>query len=190
MRELILGGARSGKSRLAEQRAVASGLPVIFIATAQALDGEMAQRIATHRAQRAPEWQVIEEPLELAAVLRRHAASDHCLLVDCLTLWLSNLICADDAAWQAETGENVSCAPLHQATQDLIDTLPALPGRQILVSNEVGCGIVPMTALARRFVDEQGRLNQRVAATCEQVTLVAAGLPLLLKSPPSAAARR
>jgi len=189
MRELILGGARSGKSRLAEQRAVASGLQVIYIATAQALDAEMAHRIAVHRAQRPPAWRVVEEPRELAAALRRHAASDHCLLVDCLTLWLSNLIIGDDATSQAEAGNQLSGARLQPATQELIETLPSLPGEQILVSNEVGCGIVPMTALARCFADEQGRLNQRVAAVCEQVTLVAAGLPLVLKSPPSAPLR-
>lgn len=190
MRELILGGARSGKSRLAEERALASGLHVIYIATAQALDGEMGRRIAKHRAQRPPQWQVVEEAFELATALRRHAASDVCLLVDCLTLWLSNLIIADEASSQADAGSEVSCPRLQPATQDLIDVLPLLPGRQILVSNEVGCGIVPINALARLFTDEQGRLNQRVAAVCEQVTLVAAGLPLILKSPPSTMASR
>lgn len=183
MRELIIGGARSGKSRLAEQRACDSGLRVIYIATAQALDGEMARRIADHRARRPATWQVIEEPLELAGVLRRQAADDVCLLVDCLTLWLSNLLFAGDAARQAEADETVDCPRLRSAIRELLDSLPVLPGRQILVSNEVGCGVVPMGAIARCFAEEQGRLNQRLAAVCEQVTLVAAGLPLVLKSP-------
>ncbi len=183
MRELIIGGARSGKSRLAEQRANDSGLRVVYVATAQALDGEMARRIANHRSRRPANWQVIEEPLELAAVLRRQAAAEVCLLVDCLTLWLSNLLFAGDAARQAEAGEAIDCPRLRSAIRDLLDCLPVLPGRQILVANEVGCGVVPMNAVARCFADEQGRLNQQLAAVCEQVTLVAAGLPLRLKSP-------
>jgi adenosyl cobinamide kinase/adenosyl cobinamide phosphate guanylyltransferase len=104
-----------------------------------------------------------------------------CLLVDCLTLWLSNLLFAGEAARQAEAGEALRCPRLAGATQALIDLLPQLPGRVILVSNEVGWGVVPMAALSRLFADEQGRLNQRVAAVCERVTLVVAGLPLTLK---------
>jgi len=181
MRELIIGGARSGKSLLAETRAKESGLQVIYVATAQALDGEMVQRIAHHRARRPAQWGLLEAPLELAATLRRHAAPEVCLLVDCLTLWLSNLLFAGDAARQAEAGEPVSCPRLQGELQALSDILPQLPGRIILVSNEVGWGIVPMAAVSRLFVDEQGRLNQRVAALSERVTLVAAGLPLVLK---------
>ena len=181
MRELIIGGARSGKSLLAERRASESGLRVIYVATALALDAEMSRRIEQHRARRSPDWGWVVEPLDLAAALRRHAAPDACLLVDCLTLWLSNLIFAGDAVNQAEAGEAVRCRHLADATQALIDRLPQLPGQVILVSNEVGCGIVPMAALSRLFADEQGRLNQRVAAVCERVTLVAAGLPIILK---------
>lgn len=181
MRELILGGARSGKSRLAERRAGESGLQVVYLATALALDAEMSRRIEHHRARRSPDWGLVVEPLELPAALRRHAAPDVCLLVDCLTLWLSNLLFAGDAAQQAEAGEAVRCERLAGATQELVDLLPRLPGRIVLVSNEVGCGIVPMAALSRLFADEQGRLNQRVAAVCERVTLVVAGLPLSLK---------
>lgn len=165
MIELVLGGARSGKSRHAERQALESGLRVVYLATAQALDAEMAARIAHHRARRPAGWHSVEEPLQLADALSREAAADGCVLVDCLTLWLSNVLLANR---DTEIGR-------------LLETLPALPGRVILVSNEVGWGIVPENALARRFRDEQGRLNQRVAALANRVTLVAAGLPLVLK---------
>ena len=182
MRELILGGARSGKSTLAEKRAAESGMQVIYIATAQALDGEMQRRIAHHRERRPASWGLVEAPLNLAETLRRSAAPDTCLLIDCLTLWLSNLLFAGSAASQAEAGLAVDCPLLRDETQALINALPQLPGRIILVSNEVGWGIVPMAPVSRLFADEQGRLNQRVAALCQQVTLVAAGLPLALKT--------
>lgn len=181
MRELIVGGARSGKSLLAERRAAESGLHVVYVATAQALDGEMSERIEHHRARRPAQWGLVESPLELATTLRRHAAHDVCLLVDCLTLWLSNLMFAGEAARQAEAGAPVDCPRLRGELQSLIDILPQLPGRIIIVSNEVGWGLVPMAAVSRLFADEQGRLNQRVAALSERVTLVAAGLPLVLK---------
>ena len=181
MRELIFGGARSGKSMLAEKRAAESGLHVIYVATAQALDGEMQRRIAHHKARRPPSWGLVESPLDLAPTLRQHAAPDVCLLVDCLTLWLSNLLFAGAAARQAEAGEPVDCPLFRDEVLALVDTLPQLPGRIVMVSNEVGWGIVPMSAVSRLFADEQGRLNQRVAAVCERVTLVAAGLPLTLK---------
>ena len=181
MAELILGGARSGKSALAEGRARESGLRVIYLATAEARDEEMARRIAHHRARRPADWGLVEAPLYLAAALSRHAAADACLLVDCLTLWLSNLFFAGRAGRQAETGRAVDCALLTGEAQAVLDALPALPGRIILVSNEVGWGVVPMHPVSRSFADEQGRLNQRVAAACERVTLVAAGLPLELK---------
>ncbi|WP_153132229.1 bifunctional adenosylcobinamide kinase/adenosylcobinamide-phosphate guanylyltransferase [Dechloromonas hortensis] len=183
MKELILGGARSGKSLLAEQRAAASGRRVIYLATAEARDGEMARRIAHHRARRPADWGCAEETLHLAAKLHELAAPDTCLLVDCLTLWLSNLLFAGRAASQAEAGEAIDCPLFAQQTGELITLLPQLPGHIILVSNEVGWGIVPMHPVSRLFADEQGRLNQRVAAACDQVTLVAAGLPLTLKAP-------
>ncbi|KXB31516.1 adenosylcobinamide kinase/adenosylcobinamide phosphate guanyltransferase [Dechloromonas denitrificans] len=183
MKELILGGARSGKSLLAEQRAAASGRRVIYLATAEARDGEMARRIAHHRARRPADWGCAEEALHLAAKLRELAAPDTCLLVDCLTLWLSNLLLAGRAASQAEAGEAIDCPLFTQQTGELIALLPQLPGHIILVSNEVGWGIVPMHPVSRLFADEQGRLNQHVAAVCDQVTLVAAGLPLTLKAP-------
>ncbi len=187
MKELIIGGARSGKSLLAEQRAAASGLRVIYLATAQARDGEMARRIAHHRERRPADWGCAEETLHLAARLRELAAPDTCILVDCLTLWLSNLLFAGQAAAQAEKGEAIDCPLFAGETAALLEALPQLPGRVILVSNEVGWGIVPMHPISRLFADEQGRLNQRVAAVCDQVTLVAAGLPLTLKSPAAGA---
>jgi len=169
MRELILGGVRSGKSALAEQRALESGLPVTYIATATAGDEEMAARIAHHRQRRPGAWCIVEEPLQLADALRRHAATDHFILVDCLTLWLTNLLLADDAAL------------FDRERAALLELLPTLPGRIVLVSNEVGLGIVPLGELSRRFADEAGRLHQHLASRCERVTFVAAGLPLTLK---------
>ncbi|MGE5472279.1 MAG: bifunctional adenosylcobinamide kinase/adenosylcobinamide-phosphate guanylyltransferase [Bacteroidota bacterium] len=181
MKELIIGGARSGKSLLAEKKAAAAGLHVIYLATAEARDGEMSRRIAHHRVRRPADWGCAEETLHLAATLQRLATPDTCLLVDCLTLWLSNLLFAGKAAAQAEAGEAIDCPLLEAETGALVELLPQLPGRIILVSNEVGWGIVPMHPVSRLFADEQGRLNQRVAAACDHVTLVAAGLPLLLK---------
>lgn len=168
--ELVLGGARSGKSRYAQAQAAASGLAVSYVATAQALDAEMAARIERHRAERPAGWDLVEAPLALVAALEAHAAPGRCLLVDCLTLWLSNLLLADAAG-----------ARLADETAALLDALPRLPGRLVLVSNEVGQGIVPDNALARRFRDEAGWLHQALAARCARVTLVVAGLPLSLK---------
>jgi adenosylcobinamide kinase/adenosylcobinamide-phosphate guanylyltransferase len=182
MKTLILGGARSGKSLLAEQRATASGLHVIYLATAEARDGEMARRIAHHQARRPLNWGFAEETLYLAERLQQLATPDTCILLDCLTLWLSNLLFAGRAAAQAEAGEAIDCPLFNAETKRLLECLPRLPGRLILVSNEVGWGIVPMHPVSRLFADEQGRLNQRVAALCEEVILVAAGLPLVLKS--------
>lgn len=182
MKELILGGVRSGKSALAQSRAVQSGLGVVYVATARVEDAEMARRIAHHRQRRPAHWTSIEEPLRLADALRRHAGAEACIVVDCLTLWLSNLFFAGRAAAQAEAGEAIDCPLLAAEAAALLECLPGLPGRVILVSNEVGCGIVPASALARAFADEQGRLNQQAAAVCDRVTLTAAGLPLELKS--------
>lgn len=168
MRTLILGGARSGKSALAE-RLAASHDAVLYIATAAAGDDEMAARIQHHRARRPAHWGLSEIPLALGATLRREAHSGRCLLVDCLTLWLSNLLCHDNTAlFAAERA-------------DLLDALAQLPGELILVSNEVGQGVVPLGELSRRFVDEAGRLHQDIAARCERVILTVAGLPLVLK---------
>lgn len=172
MKELILGGARSGKSRLAEKLALTSGLAVTYIATASAGDEEMRARIVEHQRRRPASWKLIEEPRALARALQEQAAPDRCLLVDCLTLWLSNLLGADDP----EQLRNEICA--------FLGLLPQLPGHIILVSNETGLGIVPMGALARRFCDEAGWLHQELAQQCDRVLLTVAGLPQLLKGKP------
>jgi adenosylcobinamide kinase/adenosylcobinamide-phosphate guanylyltransferase len=169
MRNLILGGARSGKSRLAEQLASDSGLPVTYIATSEPLDGEMNERVRLHRQRRPADWGLIEEPLALAAVLRREAAAGRCLLVDCLTLWLTNLLMLDNPE------------RLAQEREALLDCLASLPGEVILVSNETGMGVVPLGELTRRYVDEAGWLHQALAERCQRVVLTVAGLPLTLK---------
>lgn len=168
MRSLILGGARSGKSALAERWAVDTGRPVTYIATAERRDGEMDARIAVHRARRPAEWHCIETPVELAATLRA-LDGEGCVLVDCLTLWLSNLLGLDDEARFVEERDA------------FMDAVARFRGELLLVSNEVGLGIVPMGALSRRFVDEAGRLHQALATHCERVVFTAAGLPLMLK---------
>lgn len=170
---LILGGARSGKSAYAERLASALECPVTYIATAQVYDDEFAARIAHHQVRRPSHWQLVEAPFNLGQTLRTHDAAETCLIVDCLTLWLAQCICPDcdkpeQLDWQAEK-------------QALLDALPALQARVLLVSNEVGMGIVPLGEINRQFQDAQGRLNQAVAAVADQVSFIAAGLPLKLK---------
>jgi adenosylcobinamide kinase/adenosylcobinamide-phosphate guanylyltransferase len=169
MIELILGGARSGKSRFAEQRMLDNGKRRVYLATAQAMDDEMAARIAVHRSRRTSGWETVEEPLHLAAALGSIDDAGCCILVDCLTLWLSNLLHADDPDnWQREKDR-------------LLEVLPDMAADIYLVSNEVGAGIVPMGALSRRFVDEAGWLHQDLARISDVVTLVVAGLPQQIK---------
>ncbi|MFZ0608786.1 MAG: bifunctional adenosylcobinamide kinase/adenosylcobinamide-phosphate guanylyltransferase [Xanthobacteraceae bacterium] len=162
---LVLGGARSGKSRYAESLIAALPPPWTYIATAEAGDTEMAERIAAHRARRGPQWRTVEAPRNLAAPLAARERSP--ALVDCLTLWLSNLMLAnadiEAEAVRLESAFDAAAAPL------------------VLVANEVGSGIVPETPLGRRFRDWQGMLNQRIAARADRVVLVVAGLPLVLK---------
>lgn len=169
MKELILGGARSGKSSFAERQALDSGCEVIYVATAGIGDGEMAERIAHHRARRPAQWRTVEEPIALADALAANAAAGRCLLVDCLTLWLTNLLTSPDP--QDFARERAA----------LLARLPSLPGRIVLVSNEVGMGVVPLGELSRRFVDEAGWLHQALASCCDRVTFVAAGIPLVMK---------
>jgi adenosylcobinamide kinase/adenosylcobinamide-phosphate guanylyltransferase len=169
MPDLILGGARSGKSRLAERLAAESGLDVVYIATSQPLDAEMAQRIQAHRARRPAHWQLVEEPLALAPVLQDHAAADRCLLVDCLTLWLTNLLLQDDPG------------RLERECGALLERVGGLPGRVLFVSNETGLGVVPLGELSRRYVDAAGSLHQALAERCERVVFMIAGLPMTLK---------
>jgi len=167
---LILGGARSGKSRHAQTLAETSGLTKVFIATAQGLDDEMRERIARHRADRGEGWRTREEPLDLIAALRAEAAADRIALVDCLTLWLSNLMHAGRSP--------------EDEIAELKATLAALAGPAILVSNEVGLGIAPATPLGRQFRDWQGRLNAEVAAVADVVVAMTAGLPVIVKPAP------
>ncbi|HEY0289015.1 MAG TPA: bifunctional adenosylcobinamide kinase/adenosylcobinamide-phosphate guanylyltransferase [Pseudomonas sp.] len=171
MLQLILGGARSGKSRLAERLANECGLDVIYIATSQPLDGEMNQRVTLHRQRRPAHWGLIEEPLELARVLQDSAKQGRCLLVDCLTLWLTNLLMLEDPL------------RLAQERDALLNGLAALPGEIIFVSNETGMGVVPLGELTRRYVDEAGWLHQALAERCQRVVLTVAGLPMTLKGP-------
>jgi len=172
MKELILGGVRSGKSRLGEQRACASGLEVIYIATAVAAgDAELEARIAKHRLHRPAEWSVIEEPFALGAALRDQATPGRCLIVECLTLWLANLVCRAADRLEAER-------------KSLLEALPTAPGYVILVSNETSLGVHPLGEISRRFVDASGELHQHLATLCDRVTLTVAGLPHLLKGPP------
>ena len=161
----VVGGARSGKSRYAESLITALPPPWIYVATAEAGDDEMAERIKSHRERRGVQWRTIEAPRELAKALS--ACGDGPVLVDCLTLWLSNLMLAK--------------ADIEEETGQLEKTLVAAHGPVVLVANEVGSGIVPSYPLGRRFRDLQGILNQRIAARAERVILMVAGLPLALK---------
>lgn len=174
--ELILGGARSGKSAYAEQQARQSGCAVTVIVTAQPLDAEMAARIEHHRARRPADWRTCEAPLDLAAALRAAAGEDRFVIVDCLTLWATNHLCPPD-----QLATNALPANWSAARDELLEVLPRLEGRIALVANEIGLGVVPLGEATRRFVDEAGWLNQALAQRCDNVTLVAAGLPLRLK---------
>jgi adenosylcobinamide kinase/adenosylcobinamide-phosphate guanylyltransferase len=164
---LVLGGARSGKSRHAESLAEARPGDCVYLATAEPLDGEMAARIRAHRARRGERWRTVEAPLELPGALREAAGRDRVVLVDCLTLWLSNLLGA---------GRDPAVA-----TEDLVTALTGLAGPVVLVSNEVGQGVVPDNALARAFIDHAGRLHQAVAVAAQSVIVMVAGLPLQVK---------
>lgn len=169
MHELILGGARSGKSAHGEALAVQSECEVIYIATAQVHDdSEMCARIEAHQTRRPDDWGLIEAPLTLGDAIERHAHADRLLLIDCLTLWLTNILLDGDERFAQERAR-------------LLEALDHAPGRVVMVSNEVGQGVVPMNALSRRFVDEAGRLHQVLASRCQRVWWVVAGLPQCLK---------
>ena len=181
-RTLIFGGARSGKSAYAEQLAIASGKPVIYLATAQAGDAEMQTRIAHHQARRPTKWDTLECTTELGQAILQASTPDNLLLIDCLTLWLSNLLFSENVAYP-EVGKIIPPQIFSTQCSAFLLALENLPGDVIMVSNEVGMGIIPNGAISRWFVDEAGRLNQAVAAQCEQVSWVAAGLPLHFKQP-------
>jgi adenosylcobinamide kinase/adenosylcobinamide-phosphate guanylyltransferase len=163
---LVLGGARSGKSRYAESLVTACPPPWTYVATAEPLDDEMRARIAEHRARRGADWRTVEAPFDLAEALQRNSAGG-AVLVDCLTLWLTNRMLAD--------------ADIEEDSARLEAVLSGIAAPVVVVSNEVGLGIVPDNALARRFRDAQGRLNQRIAARADRVVLMVAGLPLVVK---------
>lgn len=175
---LILGGARSGKSRYAEKLASALELPVTYIATAQVYDTEFQQRIDHHKATRPAYWATVEQPFDLGNTLLAHDQADTCIIVDCLTLWLAQCICPDCAP--SDDHENTTQRWTYEREQFLA-ALPTLKAHIFLVSNEVGMGIVPLGEINRQFQDEQGRLNQAVASIAQQVSFVAAGLPMQLK---------
>jgi len=178
---LILGGARSGKSRHAEALAAASGKEVVYVATAEARDVEMIVRIARHRRERDENWTTVEETRALGAVLAHWCAPQRVVLVDCVTLWLSNLLFADGRVYP-EVGSIDAPPAFAEERAALLKALHRAAGDVILVSNEVGSGIVPGGAVSRWFADEAGRLNQELAAACHAVTLVVAGLPMVLKA--------
>ncbi|MEO5586321.1 MAG: bifunctional adenosylcobinamide kinase/adenosylcobinamide-phosphate guanylyltransferase [Novosphingobium sp.] len=163
----VLGGARSGKSRYAQARAEASPLDLVFVATAEPFDDEMAERITRHQADRGPRWSTVEARIELAGAILEHSRPDRLLLIDCLTLWTSNLMLS---------GRDITVA-----TEELQRAISTAAGPIIFVANEVGLGIVPDNALARRFRDEAGRINQAVAVSVDEAQLIVAGLPVRLK---------
>lgn len=172
MKSLILGGMKSGKSRFAEQLATQLAQPVVYIATAQAWDDEMHERIRVHQAQRPNHWQTVEAPLHLAQALQAQDAPNRTILVDCLTLWITQLLCHDNPALLAQE---------LNAFQTL---LPQLKADIILVSNETNMGIIPMDALSRRFCDTAGKLHQQLAPMMDSLVLTVAGLPLYVKGNP------
>lgn len=169
MKSLILGGVRSGKSRHAEHLAMAHNGPVAVIVTATAGDEEMADRIAAHRARRPKHWHVVEEPIALGHALSEQTRPGSVVIVDCLTLWLTNILLQSDTEL------------LRRESAALVHAVQSAAGTVILVSNEVGYGIVPVNELARRFADEAGSLHQRLAQGCDRVVLMVAGLPLTIK---------
>lgn len=164
---LVLGGARSGKSAFAEELVDRSGLAKAYLATGQVFDDEMKRRVDIHKTRRGPEWELVEEPLDLCGTLSRISSEKKAVLVDCLTLWVTNLMMAE----RNQAGE----------AEILVSALKTLPGTIVLVSNEVGQGIVPDNAMARAFRDHAGLLHQKVAATADEVYFVTAGLPQTLK---------
>jgi adenosylcobinamide kinase/adenosylcobinamide-phosphate guanylyltransferase len=166
---LVTGGARSGKSSYAESRARELGERLLYIATAEARDDEMAQRIAEHKKRRANLWTTIEEPFELLQALMRQRHKTDCALVDCLTLWISNLLLRHNEEYA------------RRKVAELLDTLPALDFSLVFVTNEVGWGIVPDNPLARKFRDLAGWANQRMAAAADEVVLMVAGIPTFVK---------
>ncbi|WP_133013329.1 bifunctional adenosylcobinamide kinase/adenosylcobinamide-phosphate guanylyltransferase [Marinomonas flavescens] len=171
MKHLVLGGVRSGKSAFAEERILATDSPVYYVATSQVWDDEMADRVRKHQRRRPASWSLIEEPIKLAQTLQQLNNTGNAVIVECLSLWISNLLCSED--------EDL----FEQETEAFLAIVKRFEGELIIVSSEVGLGIMPMNAMARRFGDEIGMMNQKLAKLTERVTFVAAGLPMPLKSP-------
>lgn len=174
MKTLVLGGVKSGKSRFAESLAKDTHLQVTYMATATAGDDEMRQRIEHHQASRPAQWNLVEEPLSLGAQINSLHGTQHCILIDCLTLWLSNCLIHDDQT------------RFHQERETLLQSVDDYPDPLVMVSNETNLGITPMGALSRRFCDEAGLLHQALAGKCDTVVVTMAGLPLYLKGGASA----
>ncbi len=172
MKTLVLGGIKSGKSRLAEKLAIDSSMSVVYVATATGDDGEMQKRIAHHKTTRPQHWQVVEEPLQLAEAIVDHSAADTCVLVDCLTLWLTNVLLSK------------SCSTMEQRRSELVHACQHAQGTVVMVSNETNMGIIPLGELTRQYCDEVGLLHQQLAAICDNVILTVAGLPHYLKGKP------
>ena len=167
MNHLVLGGARSGKSRYAEKLAADHNLPVTYVATAQIYDQEMQARVDQHQLDRPSHWTTVEVPIDLGYAVRQFRQPGHVLLVDCLTLWMMNVLDEDQ---------------LTGSVNNLLQALEETQGPIAMVSNEITMGVVPMGELSRRFVDELGRLHQSIASQADQVTLMVAGLPMPVKS--------
>jgi len=173
MIELVLGGAKCGKTRYAEQRAIASKKQVIYIATAEAGDAEMSDKIQNHRQDRPKEWKTVEEPIELAKTIQQFSGENTCLLVDCLTLWLTNILFSKQGELQPSVFKKESHA--------LFEALASSKGHLILVTNELGLGVIAADKMTRRFVDEAGLLHQKIATISHRVVFITAGLPHRLK---------
>ena len=170
MKHLVLGGVRSGKSAFAQEQVAACGKPVCYVATSQVWDADMADRVRLHKDNRPKEWRLIEEPVALASVLHSLNSPDQAVIVECFALWMTNLLGLENEV------------RLEEEKQALLMAIEVFEGDLVLVSSEVGLGIMPMNALARRFGDEAGAMNQALAKLTDRVTFVAAGLPLPLKS--------
>lgn len=180
IRTLVTGGARSGKSAYAEALATASGKQVVYIATAQAGDAEMQARIAHHRQRRDGQWTTVEETIALGAAIEKYSKADTLVLVDCLTIWLANLLFSEEKTFP-DVGAIEPPACFDEQHRLFLHALEHAAGDVVLVTNEVGQGVIPQGAVSRWFVDEAGRLNQAAAARCERAVLIVAGLPMMLK---------
>jgi adenosylcobinamide kinase/adenosylcobinamide-phosphate guanylyltransferase len=166
---LIIGGMKSGKSMLAEQQAIHSNLPVTYVATASAHDNEMQQRIQRHQQCRPVHWQTVEESIHLASLIKNHDRKNQCIVIDCLTLWLTNLLMLENDAL------------LNKEIEEFVQLISSVKGQLIMVSNESNMGIIPLGELTRRYCDEVGILHQRLAQQCDNVIFTIAGLPHVLK---------